>query len=220
MVGGHATVGRLSNNVFWTFQAIIKVFEKSRWTVTRQWSEVTRLSADCQAHICMYIIINETERERDRERGRERERERERERPNTKIRQKKNTPTIFPFVDSGPISFGFSRESPAGMWYYVAYVYNGEFVSLIGNQRVGIFPPKSKILFHLLLASKRCRKFQDWSIPVGGITWSIFKKGICFPHRESASWNFPTKIKNSLLPKNIFHLISNNPGLIFSARRS
>ena len=48
VVGGHATVGRLSNNVFWTFQAIWENFEKSRWTVTRQWSEVTRSSADCQ----------------------------------------------------------------------------------------------------------------------------------------------------------------------------
>ena len=48
VVGGHATVGRLSNNVFWTFQAFRKTFEKSRWTVTRQWSEVTRPSADCQ----------------------------------------------------------------------------------------------------------------------------------------------------------------------------
>ena len=48
MVGGHATVGWLSNNLFWTFQAIWKNFEKSRWTVTRQWSEVTRPSADCQ----------------------------------------------------------------------------------------------------------------------------------------------------------------------------
>ena len=48
VVGGHATVGRLSNNVFSTFQAIRKFFEKSRWTVTRQWSEVTRPSADCQ----------------------------------------------------------------------------------------------------------------------------------------------------------------------------
>ena len=48
MVGGHATVGRLSNNVFWTFQVISENFEKSRWTVTRQWSEVTRPSADCQ----------------------------------------------------------------------------------------------------------------------------------------------------------------------------
>ena len=28
MVGGHATVGRLSNNVFWTFQAIWENFEK------------------------------------------------------------------------------------------------------------------------------------------------------------------------------------------------
>ena len=48
VVGGHATVGRLSNNVFWTFRAIWENFEKSRWTVTWQWSEVTRLSADCQ----------------------------------------------------------------------------------------------------------------------------------------------------------------------------
>ena len=51
VVGGHATVGRLSNNVFWTFQAIWENFEKSRWTVTRQWSEVTRSSADCQTTI-------------------------------------------------------------------------------------------------------------------------------------------------------------------------
>ena len=28
MVGGHATVGRLSNNVFWTFLAICENFEK------------------------------------------------------------------------------------------------------------------------------------------------------------------------------------------------
>ena len=49
VVGGNATIGRLSNNVFPTFQAIRNVFEKSRWTVTRQWSEVTRPSADCQS---------------------------------------------------------------------------------------------------------------------------------------------------------------------------
>ena len=69
----------------------------------------------------------------------------------------------------------------------------------------------------------------------GCLTWSIgqlmacykwsylltyLKKGICFPHRESASWNFPAKIKNSLLPENICHSISNNPGLTFSAGRS
>ena len=30
VVGGHANVGRLSNNVFWTFQAIWENFEKSR----------------------------------------------------------------------------------------------------------------------------------------------------------------------------------------------
>ena len=119
------------------------------------------------------------ERKREREKEREREcvcvweRERERERANTKIRQKKITPTIFPFVDSGPISLGFSRESPAAdTLYYVAYVYNGELVPLMGNQRVGIFPPKSEILFVLSLALIWCRNFQDRTIPVGGDTWS------------------------------------------------
>ena len=48
VVGGHATVGRLSNNIFHTFQTIWENFEKSHWTVTRQWSGVTRPSADCQ----------------------------------------------------------------------------------------------------------------------------------------------------------------------------
>ena len=51
VVGGHATIGRLSNNDFSTLQAIRNFFEKSRWTVTWQWSEVTRLSADCQTTI-------------------------------------------------------------------------------------------------------------------------------------------------------------------------
>ena len=37
------------NNFFSTFQAIRKFFEKSCWTVMRQWSEVTRPSADCHA---------------------------------------------------------------------------------------------------------------------------------------------------------------------------
>ena len=54
---------------------------------------------------------------------------------------------------------------------YVAYVYNGEIVSLIGNQRVGIFPPKSEILFVLSLALIWCQNFQDGSILVGGDTW-------------------------------------------------
>ena len=48
VVRGHGTVCRLSNNVFWTFQAIRRISEKSHWTVTRQWTEVTRPSADCQ----------------------------------------------------------------------------------------------------------------------------------------------------------------------------
>ena len=70
---------------------------------------------------------SETARERERKRERERERERESERETEYKNQAKNiTPTIFPFVDSGPISLGFSRESPArDMWCFVAYVYNG-----------------------------------------------------------------------------------------------
>ena len=48
VAGGHAIVGRLSNNVFPTFQLIRKYFEKSLWTITRQWSGVTRPLADCQ----------------------------------------------------------------------------------------------------------------------------------------------------------------------------
>ena len=44
VVGGHATVGRLLNNVFSAFQAIWKIFEKSPWTVTR----VVGRSGDCR----------------------------------------------------------------------------------------------------------------------------------------------------------------------------
>ena len=36
VVGGHATVGRMSNNVFSTFQTIRENFEKSCWMVTKQ----------------------------------------------------------------------------------------------------------------------------------------------------------------------------------------
>ena len=76
---------------------------------------------------------------------------------------------------SGPSSLGFSRESPAGdIWYYVAYVYNGELVSLIGNQRVGIFPPESEILFVLSLALIWCQNFLNRTIPVRGDTWTSF----------------------------------------------
>ena len=107
VVGGHATVGRLSNNVFWTFRAIWNFFEKSHWTVTRQWSEVTRPSADCQTtffgRFKQFEIFLKKVTERSRDRGRrsrdrrltvkhiyawirERERERERERKRDYLR--------------------------------------------------------------------------------------------------------------------------------------
>ena len=75
MVGGHATVGRPSNNVFWTFQTILENFEKSHWTVTRQWSGVTRPSTDCQTTFFgrfkqfWKILKKVTERSRDSGRG-------------------------------------------------------------------------------------------------------------------------------------------------------
>ena len=62
------------------------------------------------------------------------------------------------------------------MWYYVAYVYNGELVPLMGNQRVGIFPPKSKVLFVLSLALIWCRNFQDPTILVGGDTCQAVRR--------------------------------------------
>ena len=74
VVGGHATVGRLSNNVFCTFQAIWKNFEKSHWTVTRQWSEVTRPSADYQTtsfgRFKQFEIFSKKVTERSRDSGR------------------------------------------------------------------------------------------------------------------------------------------------------
>ena len=83
------------------------------------------------------------------------------------------TRQFFRVLTPGPSSLDFSRESPAkDMWCYVGYVYNGELVSFIGNQWVGIFPPKSKILFVLSLALQWCRNFQDGTIPVGGDTWT------------------------------------------------
>ena len=108
--------------------------------------------------------MREREKERDRERERERERESERERARegerereyyvafgrrivdeeAKIRQKKIIPTIFPFVDSGPISLGFSRESLArDMWCFIAYVYNGRERGERETERV----PRRIILF-------------------------------------------------------------------------
>ena len=102
----------------------------------------------------------------------------------------------------GPSSLGFSRESPAGdMWCYVAYVYHGEMFSLIGNQRVGIFPPKSKILFYLSLASIWCQNFQDETIPVGRDTWT--------------SWSAERKNNNNNKNKN--REISRS-GLVFSVK--
>ena len=54
-----------------TFFDVLSKMKKNRkmspnGTVTRQSSEVTRPSADCQAHICMYIIMNKREKERER----------------------------------------------------------------------------------------------------------------------------------------------------------
>ena len=189
----------------------VTFFKKiSNWTVTRQWSEVTRPSADCQAHICM--------NKRERERGRERETISVTlhtgtamlcrwpfHQPASRLRLAltrvvdRQGQLVYEYCESshwqvefvlcaicrstftrqfsrvltpGPSSLDFSRESPAkDMWCYVACVYNGELVSLMGNQWVGIPPPKSEIVFYLFLPLIWCRNFHDWTIPVGGDTW-------------------------------------------------
>ena len=65
---------------------------------------------------------------------------------------------------------------------YVAKFKKGEFVSLIGNQRVRIFPPKSKNLFFLRISFIWYQKFQDWPSPLGGVTWSKYAE--CWPVRR------------------------------------
>ena len=43
--------------------------------------------------------------------------------------------------------------------------------------------------------------------------------GKVFPHRESTSWNFPAKIKNSLRPIPSFDMMSKFPGWDHSCKR-
>ena len=81
-------------------------------------------------------------------------------------------PTIFSCVDP--------RYQLSRFFTGISRRKYGELISLIGNQRVGIFPPKSGILFVLSLALIWYRNFQDRTIPLGGDTWPCFwrKEGI------------------------------------------
>ena len=56
--------------------------------------------------------------------------------------------------------------------------------SLVGNQRVGIFPPKSKILFSLRISFIWYHKISifDWPSPLGWVTWSKYTE--CWPVRR------------------------------------
>ena len=65
---------------------------------------------------------------------------------------------------------------------YVANLKKGEFLSLIGNQRVGILPPKSKILFSLRISFTWYQKIQDWPSPLGGVRWPKYAE--CWPVRR------------------------------------
>ena len=59
MVGGHATVGRLSNNVFWTFQAIRKKhFEKKVTERTRDSGRSSRDRRLTVKHRCFEVSSN------------------------------------------------------------------------------------------------------------------------------------------------------------------
>ena len=65
---------------------------------------------------------------------------------------------------------------------YMNKLKKGEFVSLLGNQRVGILPPKSKILFSLRISFIWYKKIQGLPSPVGGVTWSKYTE--CWPVRR------------------------------------
>ena len=101
------------------------------------------------------FIVGEEERERPRQRQRDRETERQRE---TETETERVVPCriMLCIITKGElllIKVSKTIMSHYGKLYlsYVAHVYDGKLVSLIGNQRVGIFPPKSKILFYLSL---------------------------------------------------------------------
>ena len=145
------------------------------------------------------------ERER-RERGRERRRERERERERVPYR-------IMLFTIRWELHYVFTRQfsrvltprpqlsrffTGISRRRYVVlrrFCYNGELVSLLGSQRVGIFPPKSKILFVLSLALIWCQNFQDWTIPVGGDTWPSCTSERKYKNKEIIAFRamFPVK---------------------------
>ena len=69
-------------------------------------------------------------------------------------------------------------------------------------------PATSLSVFHGNLPQEIC----DTTSP-------IFIMGNYFPHRESTSWNFPAKIRNSLRPIPSFDMMSKFPGSDHSCRR-
>ena len=75
-------------------------------------------------------------------------------------------PTIFSCVDL--------RSELSRFFTGISRRKYGELISPMGNQRVGIFPPKSEIVFVLSLALIWCRNFQDRTIPLGGDTCTSF----------------------------------------------
>ena len=115
-------------------------------------------------------------REREGEREKERERERERNGESTlqdhiitmrwELHYIRVYPTIFSCFDP--------RSQLSRFFTGISRRRYGELISPMGNQRLGIFPPKSAILFVLSLALIWCRNFQDRTIPVGGDTWPSF----------------------------------------------
>ena len=82
-------------------------------------------------------------------------------------------PTISPCVDPRPKPLSiFHGNLPQKICGATSLMFiMGNLFSLIGNQRVGIFPSKSEILFFLSLALIWCQNCQVRAIPVGGDTW-------------------------------------------------
>ena len=159
---------------------------------------VTRLSADCQAHICMYIIINERESEEERERERKRESEREREKEKEKERERRERPNTTSHLDGESLT---TRQKSA---------------KKITRQfsRVLTPPPPPRPQLSRFFTGISRRRY------VCGTTSLMFIMGNLFPPQGINEWEFPAKIKKSLPPITSFKMVSKIPGLIYSCRRS
>ena len=150
-----------------------------------------------------------------------------------KIRQK-NLPDNFPvcwlLLHLSRFLTGISRTAKA-MWCFVDYVYNGrERERRRERERKrerrreylagSYYYNEMRIALHTCLPDNFLvcwPPVSALSVFHGNLPQEIW--GTYFPHRESTSWNFPAKIRNSLRLIPSFDMISKFPGSDPSSRR-